>query len=427
MRSPVVRDFSIARHDGPPARMTLRNTCPRNARTRCASQFARLSVALTVLTGLVGLTVSAAAAEPGKQTSAKPARTELSKSVDVPFDVTAGRPVIDARVNGAGPYRFAIETAQIGATLDDDVVRVQRLKPRGQSGGEEAASTPWRMPEVAWVELLDIRSASLADFDAAVREYNTLAIYQPPYDGTLGLSMFADFLLTIDYLRQRFTLKQTQLPPANGRDILDYEMRQGLPVISLLFGETSIGVTIDTSSVEAFVIAESLRGKIKSASNKSADKTAGTVDTEGKSEQTRMKGTVVLGGHLLVEPPVRFHGNRSVIGQLVLHYFSITFDQKNHRVRFTRRDRAPITFESPSKYGLVFQTVRGRMKVKDVIPGSPAARRGIVAGDPIVRINRWLASDYDAQELRTLMEESTDVVLLVKRDGFPLLVTLDAD
>lgn len=130
---------------------------------------------------------------------------------------------------------------------------------------------------------------------------------------------------------------------------------------------------------------------------------------------------------MLVDAPVRFHGNRSVIGQLVLHYFSISFDQKNHRVRFARRERTPITFESPSKYGLVFQTVRRRLKVTDVIPGSPAARRGIVTGNTILRINRWLASDYDAQELRTLMEESTDVALLVERDGVALLVTLDAD
>lgn len=422
MRFLVSRVRSTGWHAQPLAKILLRRARPRSIGIFRASKSVRLIVSSTVLAALLGFTDPGGGAEPGKPSSAKPARTELSTpTIDIPFDVTADRPVIDVRVNGSGPHRLAIETAGTGSTLDDDIVRVLRMKPAGKSSEGAATQAGWRIPQVVKIELLEIRNATFADFDAAVREYDTLASYHRRYDGSLGFSVFEDCLLTIDYLRHRVKLKQTQLPPADGRGILNYKLKQGVPVIPLSFGETSVDVTIDTSSVEAFVLPESLRGKIKLTSNKS------TVDTEGTSEQTRIEGTVLLGQHLLVEPPVRFHGNRPVLGQTVLHHFSVTFDQKNRRVRFTRRARGPVIFESPSKFGLVLETLIHGVNIKDVMPGSPAARIGMTVRDKIIRINGWPAADYDAHELRALLQKSTNIVLHLERDGFTLLLSLDVE
>ncbi len=428
MRFPVAKVRSTGWQARFLATTSLRQTRPRLTRTYRASGSSRLAVSSMVLAALLGFTAPSGGAEPGKAASKKPARTEVSTpTVDVPFDITADRPVIDVRVNGSGPHRFAIETAATGSTLDDDIARTLRMKPADESSGVGATQAAWRIPEVVRVELLEIHGAAFTDFDAAVRDYDTLASYHRRYDGSLGFSVFADCLLTIDYLRHRVKLKQTQLPPANGRDILDYKLKHGVPVIPLSFGETSVDVTIDTGSVEAFVLPESVRDKIKPASNKSTAEPVSTADTEGQSEQTRIEGTVRLGQHLLVEPPVRFHGNRPVMGQVILHHFSVTFDQKNRRVRFTRRARGPIIFETPSKFGLVLETLMQGVNIKDVMPGSPAARIGLTVRDKILRINGWPAADYDAHELRTLLHESTNIVLHVDREGFPLLLSLDAE
>lgn len=385
---------------------------------KCSLNPARPRAVLTVAAVLFGLTGTAVASETEDGVQTKPGRTELrTPRVSVPFDVTADRPVVEIMVNGGGPYRLAIETAGKGATLDNDVVRELRMHPAGASAPQETKREAWRMPRVARVELLEMNGAVFADFPAMVREYDSASRSRRPYDGTLGLSVFADCLFTVDYRRQRLLFKQTQLPPSNGRDVLDYTDRQGLPVIRLLFGDLPVDLTIDTSSVEAFVLAESLKGKIELAPE---------WETDLGGDQAHVSGTVRLGKHMLVEPPVRFRGSSSLVGQNVLHFFSVTFDQKNHRVRFRRADNSLITFDSASKFGLVFERFEGRVKLKDVVPGSPAARVGLRVGEIVLKIEGRRAYEYDAYELRKLQQESTVILMTVGNWRLPMLVRLEA-
>jgi hypothetical protein len=67
-----------------------------------------------------------------------------------------------------------------------------------------------------------------------------------------------------------------------------------------------------------------------------------TVTNEYEVKEVRLKNTLFMGSSELFEPTVIFSEFQDEIylGGKLLHEFSITFDQKNQRVRFIRQKTA---------------------------------------------------------------------------------------
>ena len=231
--------------------------------------------------------------------------------------------------------------------------------------------------------------------------------------------MFKKCLLTLDYPNLKVSISQGHLPPADGLQIFDYEEVDGLAAIPLGFGKTKVNMLIDTGSVEAFMINESLRDKIALV--------AGPAESSSDSELGLARGNVRLGGFGFVEPPTGFHDQQSTIGQLALYHFSFTLDQKNRRARFSRKHDAYITFGGHSKFGLIVERKGKVFQIMHIVPGTPACRRGLRIGDILEGINRQHGEGYDEQALKRLFDESDRILLHVAREGHHLLFKLDAE
>jgi hypothetical protein len=367
-----------------------------------------------------------AAAQSGEEATSPPKIQWNSPFPRVAFDVTKGRPAVQVRVNGAGPFTLLLDTMNPDSTLDDDLVRLLRLKPAPGYEAGENDDPKWWTPEVARVESLDMGGGVITDFDVVVSDYDLLAGGEREFDGTVSLSLFADCLLTIDFPRQYLTLKRGKLPAAANSDVLDYTSQRGLFIIPLSFGETVVRVAIDAGIEDAFVLDEGLRRSVPLRADPTARKQS-VVGGQENPPQAYFDGIVRFGRHTLVEPPVTFRSGGSSVGQRILRHFSLTIDQRNHRLRFVRPGRGPITFDPPSKFGLVFENKRGLVIVTLVVPGSPASRRAVKPGDIVLEIEGRTAREYEVLELRELLQVSSIITLKLDRDGFPLLIVLDAE
>jgi hypothetical protein len=56
---------------------------------------------------------------------------------------------------------------------------------------------------------------------------------EPEFDGVLGIGLFKDYLLVLDYPARRVRIEKGELPPTDGREVLDFEERRGIPIVKL--------------------------------------------------------------------------------------------------------------------------------------------------------------------------------------------------
>lgn len=364
---------------------------------------------LVLSAGLSFLSALTFAGAPGEGLSSTPKSIDWAvASGTVPFDITLDKPSVLARVNGSGPYLFLIDTGVTGATLDDNIVRQASVTSRIEGSSE-----------IGHIAELNIGGVNLKGIDVAVYDWDLAEHGYRRFDGTLGLSVFKKCLFTLDYPNLKMSLTQGRLAPADGLQILDYREIDGLAAVPLGFGETKVHMLIDTGSVEAFMINESLRDKIEMV--------AGPAESSAASELGRARGNVRLGGFGFVEPPTRFQDQQSAIGQLALYHFSMTLDQKNRRVRFLRQQDAYITFGGHSKFGMSVERRGKTLRITQIVPGTPACRRGLQVGDILEGINRQYSESYDEQSLQRVFDSADRLLLHVTREGHHLIYKIDAE
>lgn len=379
-----------------------------------------------VVAGLLLLTGAAHAGGPGEVLSSRPRSIDwTASSFRIPFDLTLDKPAIMVKINGAGPFYFKVDTGVLGMTVDDEIVLRAGLKPAVGTKGKSAGRGPGGSHKIVHVDTLNFGGVIMNDLQAAVVELDGLKTTYRRYDGTIGLSVFADCLVRLDYPRLSFSINQGELPPADGEKIINYKDIKGLAAVPLTFEGFSVDAVIDSGSVDALVLNESTKKKIKMAVAASPD--AVQAGYGSVMEGPRVDGHVAMAGYKLIDPPVRFHKGPASLGQLVLFQLSITIDQQNHRVSLQRGRTNFITFESSSIFGMALKRRGRRLLVEKVIPGMPACRAGLLVGDAILAINREYAQDIDEVGLRDILDRPGRLLLSVQRDDMQLLYRLEAD
>ncbi len=149
--------------------------------------------------------------------------------VHVPFQTVDGRIYVRAKVNGGGPYRFAVDTGASGmGRVDASLVALLDLEKHGESTTSDGVST-------AAVETTRVQSLALGelvhrDLELITRDYNKRNSAEAAFHGILGREFFGDGLLVIDYPRRilSFTLRHAMSP--SDRNALPYERAFRIPV-----------------------------------------------------------------------------------------------------------------------------------------------------------------------------------------------------
>ena len=372
---------------------------------------------------ILGCTHPVRGDEASKGVRARPARTELrSPIVEARLDISSGQPIVEVTINGKGPFKLVLDTGAQATKLDDDVVKSLGLKPVRKTETRDASGETPSGLEVVGIDSLALGGAVFRDFAATVLDYDEIFGGKRRYDGVLGYPVFADCLLTLDYPREQVVVKQGELPAADGQEILDYKERDGLAGITVSISRTPVEVTVDSGMAGAVALAESLEDDVTFALQPAK---RGGIATELDIRVSQLSGTLRLGRHRFIEPPVYFYGSGSAIGHKILRYFVVTLDQKNRRVRFARQESDPIMFTPKPKFGLVIGHRRGKLTIMHLVPGSRAATH-LRVGDTILSIEGRPASWYDEHSIAALLEESDAITLKVDRGGFPLLLILEA-
>ena len=187
------------------------------------------------------------------------------------------------------------------------------------------------------IESLAIGKAEFRNVTAVVRPQRITKDY-PNIDGILGFALFTDYLLTLDYPAMQVRLARGSLTPANGADLLNFEIENRIPVIELAIGRIHVPAHIDSGNfVAGFILPEEIVEQLQLQSAAITVGGARSVTNRIQLKQVQLRDTIRLGRFEYPQPTIAFPAlSDTNIGFNVLRDFVITFDQKNRRMKLQR-------------------------------------------------------------------------------------------
>src|SRR5262245_62067096 len=131
----------------------------------------------------------------------------------LPLAFHGGRPVVEARVNGKGPYRFYFDTGASGPVMGQKLARELGLRALGaarvKSGGD-GPDAKLIEAEVVNLDLVELGGARLMDMRVVAMDRGRLGDADAP-EGVFSPASFPGFLVTLDYPRKELRLRRGKL------------------------------------------------------------------------------------------------------------------------------------------------------------------------------------------------------------------------
>lgn len=272
------------------------------------------------------------------ETDGTPAKIVLASSeVAVAMQIQSRIPVVEATVNGKGPFRFFVDTGAGATVLNDDLVKELQLPVVGSTKIGDPSDPQGIAASKVSVDALEIGGASFRNFTAVSWDRSRLRPEDAPR-GVLGIPLFVDLLLTLDYPAKKVVIGRGALPEANGRDIVNFK-----------HGEANLfSVPITVAGVETQATLDSGGGgsglgfpsdymeKLPLVAKPVEVGRGRMAGGEVVIYAAKLKGNVKVADHVFEEPTVHFNGRLKHInlGSELLSRFAVTIDQKNQRIRF---------------------------------------------------------------------------------------------
>jgi hypothetical protein len=268
-----------------------------------------------------------------------PAVAQDTNVAVAPLHMRGLMPVVEVKLNEQGPFIFMIDTgAGMQADIDPSVAQRLRLELSGRAINGDPSGQNDREVATTTIDSLTIGKAEFRNLTAVVRPQRITKDY-PDVDGILGFALFTDYVLTLDYPAMQVRLARGALPPANGADILNFEIENRIPIVELAIGRIHLPAHLDSGNfVAGFILPEEIVEQLQLQSEAITVGGARSVTNRIQLKQVQLRDTIHLGGFEYPQPTIAFPSlSDTNIGFNVLRDFTLTFDQKNHRLRLKRK------------------------------------------------------------------------------------------
>jgi len=288
-------------------------------------------------------TSTASAQEVVRRAPPPPARIELRvpKTV-VPMELFGGRPVVSVRVNGKGPFRFALDTGVTGTVVSKELAHELGLPDMGQAvAGRPGAAAPARVT-VTRIDKLELGEAEIFGLLAVSADVSTVWTGNQIPQGVLNAASFPGLLVTLDYPKKRIELRRGELPAVDGRTIFEWDAEGALPSVPLTLNGLKLDVALNLGLASGIDLPERYADLLRLASKPVAVPRTKTNTGDGESDITvaTLKGVAKLGQFTMNHPQIRFIDDMAFgnIGREILQRFVVTLDSKDRRIRLESRD-----------------------------------------------------------------------------------------
>jgi len=263
-----------------------------------------------------------------------PGEVMIRGKVQLPMELTRHVPVIEAKINGKGPFRFQVDTGFGGMIeVTPAVAKALELPVIGETIGGDPSGKNQRTMRLFSAESVDVGDAHFGQVEVSEGGPHFEGI-----DGVIGLQLFNGLIVTFDYPNSRFNVDGGGLPAADGAKILTYRVEHGVPNIDIDVAGQKVKTDIDSGSPALLSMPLSIAKSLPLASEPQVVGHGRTVGNEFDVYAAPMKGKVHVGAITLTDPRVDFVDLFPVanLGFRFLKDYVVTFDPANHRVRFVK-------------------------------------------------------------------------------------------
>ncbi len=279
-------------------------------------------------------------------------RPELQLSdalVRLPFDLDPAFPVpvIEMEVAGKGPFRFLVDTGTSGAfVLRRGIVEKLSAREIGYAMVGDASGVG--MQRVPLVLIDSARSGGLI-----LRNIMTVAMepsadhaasIPDDLDGILGMELFRDHLLTIDYPGREIQIQKNpgRHPEATART---FDYSNNAIEISVTLGEEPLEILVDSGHRGTVTLPVSHADRLPLSQPLRAIDSVATVSHTYSRKRSQLDGSLQLADYEVQDLPVVFSDEHTpkLLGNGILRYFMVTIDMRNSLISFTRDGHEPIS------------------------------------------------------------------------------------
>jgi Aspartyl protease len=263
---------------------------------------------------------------------------QSSSAAVAPMQFRGLMPVIEVKLNGQGPFAFAIDTGGgMQADIDTSIAAQLRLVTTGQVRSGDPSGLNDHVLNTTHIDSIAFGGAEFRNVTAVVRPQRITADY-PNVDGILGFALFTDYLLTLDYPAMQVRLARGNLPAANGADILSFELEHRVPVIEVAIGKWRVKAHVDSGNfVAGFILPEALVEQLPLLSEPVTVGRARSVTNQIEIKQAQLRDTIHIGHFDYPQATIAFPAlSDTNVGFKILRDYALTFDQKNKRMRMVR-------------------------------------------------------------------------------------------
>lgn len=246
------------------------------------------------------------------------------------------QPTVEVQINGQGPFRFAIDTgAQGRARADASLVERLKLPKVGEArGGDPSGRAPVAM-DIVRLDTLALGPLVMRDVDAPSRDYRHGPGPADDVDGILGIGLFADHLLTLDYAARRVLIEPGALE-ADGS--IPFTAPRGTPIVQITVAGQPVAAHVDSGNrVAPFIVPAELAARLPFAAAPRDVGRARTINNSYEIQAAPLDGDVIVGTILYPRPEIRWPapGRDANIGSMAFAGKVLTIDQKNRRLRIS--------------------------------------------------------------------------------------------
>jgi Aspartyl protease len=172
-----------------------------------------------------------------------------SLNVSVPFELSKGHILVQAYVNGKGPYLFGFDTGASGMGRSDVRLTSELALPKvGEEQNSDGIKTV--ATDVVQAESLQLGPVAKSNVRLLSRDYNGAKAVAPFLMGIIGRDFFADRLLTIDYPHRTLSFTKGRLMRGSP-GVVAYGPSFAVPVC---FRSTCYKGKVDTGSSMSLVL-----------------------------------------------------------------------------------------------------------------------------------------------------------------------------
>lgn len=354
-----------------------------------------------------------------------------ARAASAKLDLDSGRPMVDLRVNGRGPYRFVFDTGSPQLLVTPALVEALGLEETGRTDlVSPVGGTPLDLPVVR-VDSIDLGGATVEGLEAAVLDMGVPELGM----GVVGPVLFrAHGGATLDFRNDTVTLgdpvstgKETWMAFGESAPLLDAPVR---------IGELEVLAHIDTGSPGVLSLPNALEERLPLAGPVRTIGHARTVDAEFELRGAPLRETVRVGDATIpVDQVVLSDAPVANLGTAALRGLVLRIDWEGRRFALSGA-AAPaaagprrVVRQAPAGDGPRFgmravPQPDGTILISGTDPGSPAEAIGLQPGDHLLAINGRSMSELEFAQVRAELGRP-DLKLTVERDGRTLQLEAD--